>query len=404
MNRFLPYGVVLPAVLLIGLGGSVHAMADVKVRRINGPPLRGEALILKGDKARLTAAKGAAPQSVPRRELISIRFAGRPDPPNSGGILEFANGDRLIVTILDVRDGALRARVSGETIEVPLGRLRGIVWDASAIAAEDRRLLFREQGANDVVLLINGDRLAGRFAGVSQEEVTLLLDEREVAIPTERLALLAFSPELISTPAIPVERQIVIGPAGWVTVTGLRGSSEAGFTGQTLYGDELTFELGEFQRIQFFGPRVVSLTDLEPNGVAMIPWLSQAWPVRWNRSPTDRPLELGGRIYARGLGVHSKTRVTYPLGGNYDRFSVRVGLAESAGAMGNVLIAIEVDEKTAARREAVTLADGPVEFNDIPLAGGESLSLIVGFGASGNIRDRVNWCAPLLIRGAERQQ
>lgn len=394
---------MLLAVILIGQGSSLSLRANTIIHRIDGPPLYGEAFVLTGDELQVNVKKKAKPSKLPRKGLIAIRFEDHRNRSAEGSILEFANGDRLIATVLDVREGELLVRAFGQTIPVPLGHLRGIVWNRTAIAATDRQLLFRKQGAEDVVLLTNGDRIAGRFAGASMSEVTMLLDENEVTIPNERLAMLAFSPELISKPKLPVTRQIVVSRAGWITVTDLTGSSNSTFTGQTLFGGKITIAAEDIQRLQFFSPQVVSLTDLEWSAVEMTPWLSHTWPVRENRSPTDHPLALEGQAYPRGLGVHSNTRITYPLGGDYDRFSVKAGLAESAGALGNVSIAIAVDGKVVARRDEVTLVSGPVDFNDIPLAGADSLSLIVDFGANGNIRDRVNWCAPVLIRSTEPQ-
>ena len=397
-------GRILCAAIAIVCGWTA-AGADILVQRIDGPPIDASQVTLQEASIKIAPAEDVPKSPVIARELlISLRFDHDPVDTPQGSLLEFANGDRLIATVLEVSESAVRARVGDEEIHVPLGQLRGIVWNASTTDAGWWPMLFRERGADDLVLLTNGDRSAGQFAGAGETDVRLLLEGRTLAIPRRRVAAIAFSPELISVPAAPPERQIVLTTSGWLTVTGLTGSTNGTLEGQTRFGETIQFRAGSIRRIQFLGSHVISLTDIKPAQVEFTPWLSRQWPVRFNRSLTDHPLALEEQVYTRGIGMHSRTRISYALDGKYDRFSVTAGLADSAGSLGNVAIAIEVDGEIVERRERVTRGSGRVEFDGISVTDAETLRLIADFGANGDIRDRVNWCAPILIRDADGKQ
>ena len=405
MTSAILYSVRIMCAAIAIVCGWTAAGADILVQRINGPPINAGNVTLQEATIEIVPAEDAPESStITRDQLISLTFDNDFVDAPQGNLLEFANGDRLIVTVLEAGENAVRARVGDQEINVPLGQLRGIVWDASKTEADWWSMLFRERGADDLVLLTNGDRSAGQFVGVSETDFRLLLDGRTLTVPRERVAALAFSPELISVPESPPERQIVLTASGWLTVTGLTGATNGALEGQTRFGEMIQFPPGSIRRIQFLGTHVISLTDIKPAQVEFTPWLSRQWPVRFNRSLTDHPLALGEQVYARGIGMHSRTRITYALDGTYDRFSVTAGLADSAGSLGSVAIAVEVDGEIIERRERVTREGGRVEFDGISVTHAKSLSLIADFGANGDIRDRVNWCAPILIRDAKMGQ
>jgi hypothetical protein len=90
-------------------------------------------------------------------------------------------------------------------------------------------------------------------------------------------------------------------------------------------------------------------------------------------------LRLGGSTYDRGLGMHSESRLTYDLGGNYRRFESLVGLDDRTGRGGSVRVKVLVDGKPVdlgADRE-LTVRSDPLPVR-VDVRGARELTLIVG--------------------------
>ena len=56
-----------------------------------------------------------------------------------------------------------------------------------------------------------------------------------------------------------------------------------------------------------------------------------------------RPITLNGVTFAKGLGVHATSIVTYPLGGAYRSFLANVGVEDLCGSAGTVVFEVLVD-------------------------------------------------------------
>ena len=127
------------------------------------------------------------------------------------------------------------------------------------------------------------------------------------------------------------------------------------------------------------------------------------WHYRRDRSVDGNPLCLRGRVYRKGLGVHSRCELTYDLGGAYRRFLSDVGIDKEEKGKdelredGNVDVKVLVDGKMLFERKGLTARDGPVPI-DIDLTGAKRLTLLVDFGDKLDICDHADWAAARLIR------
>ncbi len=109
------------------------------------------------------------------------------------------------------------------------------------------------------------------------------------------------------------------------------------------------------------------------------------------------PLRIGERTYRKGLGTHSRCRLTYDLGGAYTRFLADVGIDEEAGDRGNVDVQVLVDGKPKFERKGLTGRDEALAVA-VDVAGAARLTLVVDFGADFDICDHVDWANARLIR------
>ncbi|MHC4664021.1 MAG: NPCBM/NEW2 domain-containing protein [Planctomycetota bacterium] len=159
----------------------------------------------------------------------------------------------------------------------------------------------------------------------------------------------------------------------------------------------------------FKNPTYAFLSDLNPSKVEETLYFQeeQEWP--WRRDLSVKyglPLTIRGNVFHKGLGVHSRSVLTYDLRGEYDTFMANVGIDDEViqeannGREGNVTFRIIGDGKTLFEAENVTVADPPKSVR-ISVRGVSSLILLVDFGKNFHVQDRADWAEPILIKKPE---
>jgi endo-alpha-N-acetylgalactosaminidase len=144
------------------------------------------------------------------------------------------------------------------------------------------------------------------------------------------------------------------------------------------------------------------LSDLKPASYRHIPFLQLTWPYHADRSVAGAALRAGGKLYAKGLGMHSPARITYDLDGPYKRFDAEVAIDAEAGPRGSVVVRVFTDggdgvwqEKA---RSEILRGGQPAVPISVDLAGAKRISLLVDFADRGDEQDHVDWLNARLVR------
>jgi len=183
------------------------------------------------------------------------------------------------------------------------------------------------------------------------------------------------------------------GSSVWMTVRRLRDGQLAGALAG---GGEMTVPWSAVTRLQVRSRRMAFLSDLDPVEVKQEALVTYAGPWRRDRSVAGGPLMLGDRSYEKGLGVHSRCRLVYDLGGRFDVFAVTIGIDASADGRGDCLFTVEADGKPLFAKR-MTGADAPHEVR-LPISGARRLTLDVAWGEDLDLADRANWCDARVLK------
>ena len=352
----------------------------------------------------LPANDPTTPHTLSTTEVLKLQFnaqhhSSRRSTPRTM-VLEFASGDRLTVEAL-FSDGDLLSiqRKGEEAWSVPLESLRGLLLPAAANNPDLLSTLQRSAGSEDLLFLTNGDTLAGQLISLDEQTVHFQLAGGETRIARERLAGIAFSPELVVANRLTSPAQIVLTDRGWLTVKDL-SFGDRRWTARTQFDSEVHWPAAAVRAIWLQGPRVDFLSDLTPGEAEYTPYFSRVWRIKLDRDVTGQPLMLQGQPVPRGLGLHSRSRVTYQLNEQYETLTGTVTFAPTASDIGNVDLTIEVDRQPKARQQ-LDAADRNLTSWSLPhldLRTAKTLTLLVDFGSGGDVLDRVNWCEMALIR------
>src|SRR5262249_41274380 len=143
--------------------------------------------------------------------------------------------------------------------------------------------------------------------------------------------------------------------------------------------------------------KLVYLSDLKPADVKETPYLDGSFPFRADRSVGGHPLHLGGKTYRRGLGVHSKSELTYTLDGGFQTFNATVGIDDAVSGQGSVIFRVYGDDKLLKETPVLRGGDTPVEL-EIPVKGVLLLRLEVDYADNGDVADHADWADARLLR------
>ena len=389
--------------ILLSCFASAHAQAPLAVP-VDGEPF--EARLTSVDaQGKLGFDVAGKPQSLAAADLVSW---GQLTELRKGPVLVLADGGFLPANVL----AAGKADLSVESaklgaLKLPLDALSGIIFRLPPHPAELDALLdsvARGQGQTDRLVLDNGDELTGLI-----EVETLAGDILRikgalgpVEVPVRRVVALVFNPALRQPPAAQAS-------AAWI---GLNDGARLPAARLLLEGDtlELTSLSGAkwkaaAKHLVFFMPRpaggfpgrAIYLSDIRPSEYRFLPYLETKWPYKTDRNVTGGQLRCGGRLYLKGLGVHSAARLSYKLDQPWRRFQAEAGIDDSTGGKGSVGFRVFVDGTL--RYSSPPVRGGmPPQAISIDLAGAKQLDLVVDYGEAGDVMDHADWLNARLVK------
>ncbi len=160
-----------------------------------------------------------------------------------------------------------------------------------------------------------------------------------------------------------------IGLAGWIVAAGLRAPPVTAPAG------------------------VSYLSDLTPRTAR------QGWrKLQRDRSVGGGVIQLGEKVYLRGLGTHATSRLVYDVPPEAELFEALVGIDASTRGNGSVTVAVELDGRSVFSSPVLTGDSDPIALR-IPLQGARRLTLLADATSDGQRSDHVDWAAARLVRG-----
>ena len=157
--------------------------------------------------------------------------------------------------------------------------------------------------------------------------------------------------------------------------------------------------------VGFFRSDFTHVSDLEPDEVTQTPYFGDdsnfLFRYRNDRTVTGAPLRIGGIRFQKGLGVHSRSRLSYALDGRYRAFHASIGISDEVDTLpanGRVVFRVLVDGKIAYKSPVVSSEDAALSIPAVDLTGARSIALEVDFGDDSDAGDRAIWGNPILLR------
>ncbi len=300
----------------------------------------------------LTLQDGSQRQTIPLDQLIRWHIPHRSE--TAPGLLLTDGSFLALQRISDVeewKDDYLTVfSLLWGTIQVRWDQVRALSMARSTDQGHERgwhRRLQMSEGDADQLWLDNGDRLEGELLSLSERHLEFRIGGRIVRIPLHRLSALVPNPAQRS-PGLVGDARLLVGfrdGSHLLTKNCTFNGEQLELTcanGLRLHRDATALLAGRASivRLQPLRGRVSYVSDHQPLDYVHFPYLSVRQP--WGRDCNVRGncLRVEGADYAKGLGMHSTSRLAYQLDGTYTRFDAQLALDDSAGQGGSVVFRV----------------------------------------------------------------
>jgi len=362
---------------------------------IEGAPLDGQllrldaagSLVLQGEKGNRT---------LPLSNLVAW---GACRPLRRGPVLVLADGGLLTADVLETDKDSLQAdSIRFGQLKIPLEILAGVLFRLPNATAERDALAERillAEGNADRLLLENGDTLSGTWESFRKDTVHWRSEVGADSVEVARLSAVVLNPAL--------RRKPVEKPLAWVgfddgsRLLVTRLGVEAGVVRLVAFGQTWKTASKHVTFLQPLSGRAAYLSDRRPSGYRFVPYLSVNWPYRRDRNVGGGFLRNGGRLYLKGLGVHSAARLSYALEENAQKFQAELALDDSAQGGGSVRFRVLLDGREKFTSPILRGNQPPAPIS-VDVRGAKRLDLVVDYADRGDVQDHADWLNARLIR------
>ena len=394
--RLAAHGGMMPGVVLAITALTAHAELPEAVP-VDGKPFHAR-LVAVDSEWQLTFDAEAGRRVVPAAGLVRW---GQCAEVVRGPVLVLADGGLLMGEVY----GVDKERLTADSdlfglVELPLERVAGVVFDLPA-DRHARDLLFDRVasagGESDRLILNNGDEVTGRLEQIEDKVIRLAAVVGSVDVEVHRVRALVFNPALLARR----KRQ------GLRAMAAFRNGSRLVAHRLVVGGQSLQIDVAEGLRwttaaeelagLQPLGGGVTYLSDLAVADDRQVPFLDLPWPYRTDRSVSGGWLRAGGRLYWKGLGVHSAARLTYLIDEPYRRFEAELAIDDGTSGRGSVRFRVFVDGSPKYTSPTVRGREPPVPVS-VDLSGAKRLDLVVDFADRADEKDHANWLNARLVR------
>lgn len=374
----------------VSIATTAVAFAEGLVVPVEGEPFEG-ALVAAGPDGSLAFQTEDGRRKVSAGNLVRWGALAEPDRPP---LFLLHDGTLLVAGILEVTESQLA--LDSDTlglVRLPREQLAGVVLQLPARSV-DRDRLLDDAVDNDEettrVVMLNGDQMRGELVELDDRSAVLRTAVGQVELEFERISTLGFPPPTQAGKPM-MGKSTVVGLEDGSRVMAKEVAIDDAETVLTTVGG-LSWKTDR-KAIVFLQPtshRVVYLSDLTPIGYRHVPFLDRTWRFRTDRNVLGGLMRCGGRIYLKGLGMHTAARISYIPPEGSEAFRANVGIDDATEGMGSVRFRVFVDGEQKYVSPTVRGHERPIPIS-VDVKGAQRVDLVVDFADRADVQDQANW-------------
>lgn len=375
--------------------------ADYEAQTLDGQSVAGTLVQL--DDKQLSLETPAGRQTLLLEKLASvIRQASAAATSKPAISVELV--DNSVLNAVDYKVADQKAQITlaaGEVVELPT---RSIRWVRFAGAVGDDKLnqqwtdVIGGEHAGDVLVVRKGevlDHMEGVLGNISAETCQFELDKDVIPVKRAKVAGLIYFHNKAA------ELKAAVGIA--VSDDGTRLSlakvdlADGKLQVVTPTGLSRTIPLDNVARLDFSSGKIAYLSDLDAESAKHTPYFGAAdlpasiagyFHYRRDAGFEHEPLRIDGRVFRKGIAVHSRSTLVYKLPAQFRLFKATLGIDDNVREAGNAHVEVRGDDKVLWQGD-VHGSDPPQEL-ELELAGARRLTVFVDYGSDLDIGDQVD--------------
>jgi len=387
--------------LLIFVAGLAVSASEVQVSTLDGATIAGKIQQITSDQIVVKTPRGEEP--LPLATVLSVSTQKSPIA-NPAAVaptawIELVDGSKLAVSSFAASGAtATAADESGAQFDLPTSTIARVrfsspddpksAWPAEAISqvAGDLLVARTKEGV---------DFLEGVLGAVTPDTVEFKFQGESLHVKRAKVDGLVYFHK--AADKLPAAKCVVEGGHGWRLMAKSVALSEGQLQIATAGGPTFIRPWDSITRLDFSAGKVVYLSDLEPESVrwtdyydlgSAAPAVAQFYAPRRAEGREHSPIRVGGKIYAKGLALTSRTSIDYRLPAGLKTLKAIAGIDDGVRQNGSVRLEISADRKTLFEG-TISGKEPPAEL-DLDIAGAKRLSILVDYGDNASAGDYLN--------------
>lgn len=372
----------------------------VTITMLDGTTARGRMVAVEGETLQWVVEDQPETRALPLANVLFIDFPHPEKPAEKTSANPLAprlfTTDGCLLPITNYHTDGREAHVKlvpltsqTEAVEltIPLQHIRAVLFQAKTTQEWSQWLQTANvpRSHDSLVILRSGKQFAldGTVGKVSNEAVGFVVEGEELPVKRSRALGIFYANKLVTTDAAP----LLHDRAGGVWTLDKWNWRENRLFIQTPTGTKRPLPPEAVARIDFSRGRITYLSDLQPLLAQHTPFFDRVWEFRRDVNALGKPLRTGGKSFAKGLLVHSRTVLEYDLGGRYQKLETILGLEDGTSALGHVFVQITGDGKLLWENHLT--AGQPPQPLSLNVEDVRKLTLSVDFGDGFDLGDHV---------------
>lgn len=336
---------------------------------------------------------------IPLTQVVKVDFGNKVEISKTGSLVVMTNGDRIVGKITDGdNDGVV---VSTRTLgkrKVSIDNLLALFNLAFKPDSSFVEGKVELDNAADVVFLTGDQQTEGTIQKITAQEVMIDVEGLgEISLALDKIRAVKLAP--LSKPKAVQGLRATVHLTDGSRLSGSFTSLKDNRLSLKWFGLDVVIARNDVRAVYFSGGNFLYLSDQRPSDVKETPFFDNfLYHYQLDHSLVNkRTISLRDAKFFKGISVHSKTELTYDLGGEYAAFACTIGVDDEAKGKGDVVFVVHGDGKELFRSRNITGESDPVSVR-LPVEGVKELKLTVDFGKDLDTMDRAAWADAVLVR------
>lgn len=336
-----------------------------------------------------------------------VRSSRAPSAATGPIVVDWAEGGRLTAKEFTLAEETCKIDWGPEgSFKVPIDVIRAVRFDSKAPMASFQTAVEKSTAGADRLFAKADGRIqpiTGLISDVGAETVIFLREGAEIRLPRTQVYGIVLAD--VAGANVGGARSRVTLQDGSIVPGTLAKLANGVLTLKMTRDTEISVPWDAVTRIDIQSPRLTYLSDMTPAEVVQQSIVAISRPWKRDQNVTGQALALNTTEeqttkvveFQKGVGTHSRCRLTYEIDGDYETFLATVGIDAGTQGKGDCTATVLGDGQLL-RSMRLTGQDRMPQEIRIDVAGLRRLTIAVEPGRDLDLADHVNWCDARLIR------